>query len=133
MPKGNQKPSSKGGGEGERLRCAKICSQSTELIKHVHQKLTMSRLNGHYNLQRTTNVKVIRSRWWRNSSSNSSNRINKRLTKSSTCRRGRRGCDTKRLNSRTFRALSHISSHLPKKGGTYGSNYVYGFKSGEVI
>ena len=65
-----------------------ICSQSMELIKHVHQNLTMSRMNGHDSLQRTTNVKVIQSRWWRNSNS-STNRISRRFTGSSTCRRGR--------------------------------------------
>ena len=83
-----------------------ICSQSTKLIKHVHQNLTMSYLNGHDSLQCTTNVKVIRSKRWRNSNNSSTNKINRRLTRSSTCRRGRRGCSTRRLNSRTFRALS---------------------------
>ena len=34
---------------------------------------------------------------------------------------------------RCFGALSHMSSPLPKKGGTYGSNYVYRLRSGEVI
>ena len=31
-----------------------ICSQSTKLIKHVHQKLSMSHLNGHDNIQHTS-------------------------------------------------------------------------------
>ena len=48
-----------------------ISSQSTDFIKHVHQKLTMSRLNGHDSLQRTSNVKIIQSKWWRNNSSRS--------------------------------------------------------------
>ena len=30
-------------------------------------------------------------------------------------------------------SLSHMSNPLPKKSGTYGSNYVYGLKSREVI
>ena len=93
-----------------------ICSQSTKLIKHVHQNLTMSYLNGHDSLQCTTNVKVIRSKRWRNSNNSSTNKINRRLTRSSTCRRGRRGCSTRRLNSRTFRALSLIWAALcPRK------------------
>ena len=29
--------------------------------------------------------------------------------------------------------FSHLSSHLPKKSGTYGSNNVYGLRSKEVI
>ena len=45
----------------------------------------------------------------------------------------RRGCGTRRLNPRTFRALSHMSSPLSKKGGTYESNNVYELRSGEVI
>ena len=88
-----------------------IYSQSTELIKHVHQNLNMSCLNGHDRLQCTTNVKVIQSRWWKNSTSTSTNRISRRLTRSSTCRR-RRGCGTRRLNSRAFRALSLIWAAL---------------------
>ena len=72
-----------------------ICFQSTELIKHVYQKLTMSRLNGHDSLQHTTNVKVIWSRRWRNR--NTTNRISKCLTKNSTCKRERKGCGTRRL------------------------------------
>ena len=43
------------------------------------------------------------------------------------------GCGTRRLNYRTFKALSHMSSPFLKKGGTYGSNYVYRLRSGEVI
>ena len=30
-------------------------------------------------------------------------------------------------------SLSHMSNPLPKKSGTYGSNYVYGLRRGEVI
>ena len=45
----------------------------------------------------------------------------------------RRGCGTRRLNLRAFRALSHLSSPLPKKSGTYGRNNVYRLRSREVI
>ena len=100
-----------------------IRSQSTKLIKHVHQNLSMSHLNGYDNLQHTSNVEIIWDRRWRNISS--SNMINRLLSRSITCRRGRRRCDIGRLYPRAFRASSQLSSPLPKKGGTYGSNYVY--------
>ena len=45
----------------------------------------------------------------------------------------RRGCGTRRLNPRTFRACSQLSNPLPKKGGTYGSDNVYRLRRGEVI
>ena len=96
-----------------------ICSQGTNLIKHVHQKLTIRRLSGHDSLQRTMNVLIIRSRRWWNSNSSSS-RIDRCLSRSITCRGGRRRC-TRRLNPMAFRACSHLSSPLPKKGGTYRS------------
>ena len=85
--------------------------QGTKLIKHVHQKLTMSCLNGHDSIQYTANVWINRGRRWRNSSS----RINRLLSNSITCRRGRRRCDIGILNPMTFRAGSHLSSLLPKK------------------
>ena len=50
-----------------------IRSQRPKLIKHVHQKLTMSCLNNHDSLQHTTNVRVIWSKRWRKSSSNQIN------------------------------------------------------------
>ena len=61
--------------------------QSIKLIKHVHQNLTMSRLNSHDSLQHTSNVWIIRSRRWRNISSSI---INGLLSCSITCRRRRR-------------------------------------------
>ena len=103
-----------------------IRSQRPKLIKHVHQKLTMSHLNGHDSLQHTMNVPVIRSRRWRN---NSSIRIKVSIYILITWsrrrwRRRRRRCNTRRgrINSRAFKASSHLSWPLPKKGGTYGSN-----------
>ena len=66
-----------------------ICSQTTNLIKNVHQNLSLSRLNGQDMIQRMTNVWIIRSSRWRNVSSTSSSTRN--LSSSSTYRRGRRG------------------------------------------
>ena len=87
-----------------------ICSQGLKLGKHVHQKLTMSRLNGHDSLQHTMNVWIIRSRRWR--SSNSS-RIHICISSQITYKRRRtRRCTKERLNLR---------SPLPKEGGTYRS------------
>ena len=107
-----------------------ICLQGTKLIKHVHQYLTMSRLNDHDSLQHTSNVWIIQGKRWRNSRNS---RINKLLSCSITCRRGRRRCDTRRLNPRTFRAISHLSSPLPKKGGTYKSDNMEKLRSGKLI
>ena len=100
-------------------KACQIYLQELKLGKHVHQKLTMSRLNGHDSLQHTTNVRIIQSRRWRCSNSS---QIHIRLSRRITCRRERRRCDTKKwLNPRAFRACSHLSSSLPKKGGTYRS------------
>ena len=43
-----------------------ICSQATNLIKNVHQNLSLNRLNGQDMIQRTSNVWIIRSSRWRN-------------------------------------------------------------------
>ena len=132
MPKGNQNPSAKGGGEGEHQRCTRSALKAW-ISSSMSTKLTMSRLNSHDSLQRTSNVKNIRSIWWRNSSSSSIYRISRRLTISNTYSRRRRGCSTRGLNLRAFRARSQLSSPLSKKGGTYGSYCVYVLRSGEVI
>ena len=75
-----------------------ICLQSTNLVKQVHQKLTMSRLNGHDSLQCTTNVKIIQRRWWRSNSS----RINRRLIWTD-------------LVFRTTLGLSHLETYHSQK------------------
>ena len=102
--------------------------KSTNLTKQVHQNLSMSRLNGQDMIQRTSNVWIIRSNRWRNISiTNGSTRC---LSLCNTCRRGRRGYSTRRLNSKTRRAMN---SPLPKESGTYGTSNVYGLKRGETI
>ena len=53
-----------------------ICSQGLKLSKHIHQKLTMSRLNGYDSVQCTTNARNIRSRRWRISNNS---QINERI------------------------------------------------------
>ena len=68
------------------LKPCQIYSQTTNLIKNVHQNLSLSRLNGQDMIQRTSNVWIIRSSRWRNV--NSSTRS---LSSSNTCRRGRKG------------------------------------------
>ena len=70
-------------------KLCQLCSQSINLIEHVHQNLSMSRLNGQEMIQHTSNVWIIRSSQWRNISINSSS--TRRLNSISTCRRGRRG------------------------------------------
>ena len=106
-----------------RWRSSKLCQfcvQSMNLIEHIHQNLSMSRLNGQDMIQRTSNVWIIRSSRWRNISISSSNI--RRLSCISTCRRGRKGNNTRRCTSRTRRINSQVSSSLPKEGGTYGSD-----------
>ena len=78
-----------------RWRTPKLCqisSQSSNLIKNVHQNLSLSCLNGQDMIQRTLNVWIIWSSRWRNVSSSSSST----RSLSSTCRRGRRGNTTRR-------------------------------------
>ena len=70
-------------------KSCQICSQTTNLIKNVHQNLSLSRLNGQDMIQRTSNVWIIWSSQWRNVSSSSTS--TRSLGSSSTCRRGRRG------------------------------------------
>ena len=81
-----------------------------------------------------TNARNIRSRRWR--SSNSS-RINISICSQITWirrRRRRRRC-TRRggIYSRAFRASSHLSSPLPKKGGTYRSYDMNGLRRRKLI
>ena len=112
------------------LRTSKLCqiyAQSMNLIEHVHQNLSLSRLNGQDMIQRMSNVWIIRSSQWRNISSSI-----KRLSRISTCRRGRRGNNTRRCTSRTRRINSQVSSPLPKKGGTYGSDNKNRFTGREI-
>ena len=111
-------------------KLCQLCAQSTDLIEHVHQNLSMSRLNGQDMIQRTSNVWIIRSSRWRNISiSNSSTR---HLSRISTCRRERRGNNTRWCTSRTRRTKSQVSSPLPKEGGTYGSNDMNGLTGREI-
>ena len=70
-------------------KLCQLCSQGTDLIKHVHKNLSMSRLKSQDMIQRTSNVLIIRSSQWRNISSSSSS--TRRLSRSITYRRGRRG------------------------------------------
>ena len=95
----------------------RLCAQSTDLIEHVNQNLSMSRLNGQDMIQRTTNVWIIRSSRRRYISISSSS--TRRLNRISTCRRGRRENNTRRRTSRMRRINSQLSSPLPKEGGAY--------------
>ena len=84
-----------------RWRTPKPCqiySQTTNLIKNVHQNLSLSRLNGQDMIQRTSNVWIIRSSRWRN------------VSNSSTCRRGKRGNSTRICTLRTRKISSQVSS-----------------------
>ena len=49
-------------------KTCQLCTQSLKLRENVHQKLTMSCLNGHESVQHTTNAIIIRNRRWRSSS-----------------------------------------------------------------
>ena len=105
-----------------RRRTPKLCqiySQTSNLIQNVHQNLSLSCLNGQDMIQRTSNVGIIRSSWWRNISNSSSTR-----SLSSTCRRGRKGNTTRRCTSRDRRISSQISSPLSKEGSTERTNNV---------
>ena len=62
-----------------------ICLQTMNLIKNVHQNLSLSRLNGQDMIQRTSNVWIIWSSQWRNVSNSSTRSI----SSSNTCKRGR--------------------------------------------
>ena len=107
-----------------------LCMQRLKLREHIHQKLTMSRLNGHDSVQHTTNARIIQSRRWRISGSS---RINICICSQITWR-SRRRCNTRRgLNSRSFKASSHLSSSLPKEGGTYKSYNVNRLKCRKLL
>ena len=108
-----------------------IRMQGLKLREYIHQKLTMSRLNDHDNVQHTLNARITRSRRWK---INNGRQINILLSCGITWRRKRRRCDTRRrLNIRAFRASSYLSSSLPKEGNTYGSYNVYGLRSKKLI
>ena len=47
-------------------KSCQICLQTTNLIKNVHQNLSLSCLNGQDMIQHTSNVWIIRSSRWRN-------------------------------------------------------------------
>ena len=107
-----------------------IHSQCLKLREHIHQKLTMSRLNGHDSIQHTLNARITQSRRWR---INSDSGIDKLLSCRVTWRR-RMGCNTwKRLYTRAFRASFHLSCSLPKEGGTYRSYNVYGLRRRKIL
>ena len=52
-----------------------IYSQSSNLIKNVHQNLSLSRRNGQDMIQRMLNVWIIRSSRWRNVSSSTTTEV----------------------------------------------------------
>ena len=80
------------------LKLCQLCAQSMNLIEHVHQNLSMSRLNSQDMIQRTLNVWIIRSSRWMNISISISSST-RRLSSISTCRRGKRGNNTRRCTS----------------------------------
>ena len=111
---------------------SKLCqlyAQATDLIEHVYQNLSMSHLNGQDMIQRMLNIWIVQSSRWRNINISNSTR---HLNSISTCRRGRRGYNTRRLTSRTRRANSQVSNPLPKEGGTYGSYNMNRLTSREI-
>ena len=112
--KGQSKPIIKRRWRWRTLKSCQIHSQTTNLIKNVHQNLSLSRLNGQDMIQRTSNVWIIWSSRWRNISSSGSS--TRRLRSISTYRRGMRGNNTKRCTSRTRRINSQVSSPLCKEG-----------------
>ena len=80
-------------------KLSQLYTQSTDLIKHVHQNLSMRRLNGQDMIQRMSNVWIIWSSQWRNITISSSS--TRHLSHISTCRRGRRGNNTKCVQKHT--------------------------------
>ena len=97
-------------------KLCQICSQTTNLIKNVHQNLSLSRLNGQDMILRTLNVWIIRSSWWRNVSSTRS------LSSSNTCRRGRKGTSLEDaplgLEGSTLKWVAHYLRKVSPQGPT---------------
>ena len=112
------------------LNARQIRSQCLKLHEHIHQKLTMSRLNSHDSIQHTLNARITWSRRWR---INCGSRINKLLSCKVTWRR-RMGCNTwGKLYMKAFRASFHLSCSLPKDGGTYRRYNVYELRRRKIL
>ena len=110
-------------------RTRQISTQSLKLCEHIHQNLSLSRLNDHNSLQHTSQRSIARgrSRWRINSGCGIDILLSCRVTRSRRLR-----CSTcRRLDLRAFRANSHLSSSLPKECDTYGSKIWTGSDAGK--